>query len=125
MSEGQRRGARHRARLTVRSIAEAPARAQRYVLWDTELAGFGALSAAEGRGGGPAVANHFVSLLGAVYRFADADHEGLRDPVALWRAGGGRRHRVRRRTIAPPAEVLPCWRAGLEAVPVAVLRDMV
>ena len=32
---------------------------------------------------------------------------------------------MRRRTIAPPAEVLPCWRAGIEAVPVAVVRDMV
>ena len=89
---------------------------------------FGALSTGEGpagKGGGPVAANHFVELLGAVYRTASVDHEALSDPVALWRAAGGRRHRVRRRTIAPPAEVLPRWREGLEAVPVAVVRDMV
>ena len=89
---------------------------------------FRALSTGEGpagQGGGPVAANHFVELLGAVYRTARVDHEALSDPVALWRAAGGKRHRVRRRTIAPPAEVLPRWRAGLESVPVAVVRDMV
>ena len=45
--------------------------------------------------------------------------------MALWRAAGGRRHRMRRRTIAPPSEMLPRWRAGLGSVPVAVVRDMV
>ena len=74
---------------------------------------------------GPIAANKLVVLLGAVYRGPCVDHPGLRSPVALWRAGGGRLHPARRRTIAPPAEVLPCWRRGIEAVPVAVVRDMV
>ena len=34
-------------------------------------------------------------------------------------------HRVPRRTIAPPAEVLPRWRRGLEAGVPQVMRDMV
>ena len=74
---------------------------------------------------GPSVANAFVKLLGAVYRAACADHDELRDPVAEWRMGGGKLHRARRRTIAPPAEVLPRWRRGLEAGVPAVMRDMV
>ena len=74
---------------------------------------------------GPIAANKLVGLLGAVYRGPCVDHPGLRSPVALWRAGGGRLHSARRRTIAPPSEVLPCWRRGIEAVPVAVVRDMV
>ena len=74
---------------------------------------------------GPVAANKLVGLLGAVYRGPCVDHPGLRCPVALWRAGGGRLHPARRRTIAPPAQVLPCWRRGIEAVPVDVARDMV
>ena len=74
---------------------------------------------------GPSVANAFVKLLGAVYRAACADHEELRNPVAEWRVGGGRLHRAPRRTIAPPAEVLPRWRRGLEAGVPEVMRDMV
>ena len=74
---------------------------------------------------GPVAANKLVVLLGAVYRGPCVDHPGLRSPVALWRAGGGRLHSARRRTIAPPAEVLPCWRRGIETVSVAVVRDMV
>ena len=74
---------------------------------------------------GPSVANAFVKLLGAVYRAACADHDELRDPVAEWRMGGGKLHRVPRRTIAPPAEVLPRWRRGLEASVPEVMRDMV
>ena len=74
---------------------------------------------------GPSVANAFVKLLGAVYRAACADHDELRDPVAEWRMGGGKVHRAKRRTIAPPAEVLPRWRRGLEAGVPAVMRDMV
>ena len=77
-----------------------------------------------GDGGGPVAANHFVEVLGALYRTTCIDHETLTDPVALWRAAGGRRHRVRWPTIAPPAEVLPRWREGLEAVPIALVRDM-
>ena len=74
---------------------------------------------------GPSAANAVVKLLGAVYRAACADHDELRDPVAEWRMGGGKLHRVPRRTIAPPAEVLPRWRRGLEAGVPQVMRDMV
>lgn len=74
---------------------------------------------------GPVAANKLIGLLGAVYRGPCVDHPGLRSPMALWRAGGGKLHSARRRTIAPPAEVLPRWRRGIEAVPVAVVRDMV
>ena len=74
---------------------------------------------------GPSVANDFVKLLGAMYRAACADQDELRNPVAEWRMGGGKLHRAKRRTIAPPAEVLPRWRRGLEAGVPAVMRDMV
>ena len=74
---------------------------------------------------GPSAANAFVKLLGAVYRAACADHDELRNPVAEWRMGGGKLHRALRRTIAPPAEVLPRWRRGLEGGVPEVLRDMV
>ena len=74
---------------------------------------------------GPVAANKLVGLLGAIYRGPCVDHAGLRCPVALWRAGGGRLHPARRRNIAAPVEVLPCWRRGIEAVPVAVVRDMI
>ena len=74
---------------------------------------------------GPSVANILVKLLGAVYRAACADHEELRNPVAEWRLGGGKLHRAPRRTIAPPAEVLPRWRRGLEGDVPQVMRDMV
>ena len=74
---------------------------------------------------GPSIANAFVKLLGAVYRAACADHDDLRDPVAEWRLGGGTLNRAPRRTIAPPAEVLPRWRRGLEVDVPEVLRDMV
>ena len=74
---------------------------------------------------GPGVANSFVKLLGAVYRAACVDHDDLRNPVAEWKMGGGKLHRLRRHTIAPPAEVLPRWHRGLEAGVPAVMRDMV
>ena len=74
---------------------------------------------------GPVAANKFVVLLGAVYRGPCVDHQDLQSPVALWRAGGGKLHPARRRTIAAPAEILPRWRKGIGAVPVAVVRDMV
>ena len=41
--------------------------------------------------------------------------EGLRNPVDLWLAGGGRFNRKVRRRISAPSEVLPRWRAGIEA----------
>ena len=74
---------------------------------------------------GLTVANSLVKLLGAVYRAACADHDDLRDPVAEWRMAGGKLHRAPRRTIAPPAEVLPRWCRGLEAGVPEVMRDMV
>ena len=74
---------------------------------------------------GPSAANALVKLLGAVYRAACADHEELRNPVDEWRSGGGKLHRAPRRTIAPPAEVLPRWRRGLEGGVPQVMCDMV
>ena len=61
-------------------------------------------------------ANQAVSMLRSIYRRSSIDHEGLRNPVELWIAGGGRLNRKRRRRISSPAEVLPRWRAGAEAV---------
>ena len=44
--------------------------------------------------------------------------------LILWLAAGGRFHRKVRRKISSPAEVLPCWRAGIEAeVKTAMDRD--
>ena len=69
-------------------------------------------------------ANIAVKLLGAIYRRPCLDYDDLRNPVQLWRAGGGRLHRPRRRRIQPPAEVLPCWHRGFEtAVRNPVVRD--
>jgi len=65
---------------------------------------------------GWATANQAVSMLRSIYRRSSIDHEGLRNPVELWIAGGGRLNRKRRRRISSPAEVLPRWRAGAEAV---------
>ena len=59
-------------------------------------------------------ANRAISLLRSVYRRPCVDLEGLRNPVDLWLAGGGKFHRKVRRKISTPAEVLPCWRAGIE-----------
>ena len=56
-----------------------------------------------------------MSLLRSIYRRPCADHDGLRNPVDLGLAGGGEFHRKARRKISAPAEVLPCWRAGIEA----------
>ena len=60
-------------------------------------------------------ANRAISLLRSVYRRPCVDLEGLRNPVDLWLAGGGKFHRKARRKISTPAEVLPCWRAGIQA----------
>ena len=65
---------------------------------------------------GWATANQTISLLRSIYRRSCVDHEGLRNPVELWLAGGGRYHPKRRRRISAPGEVLPRWRAGVEAV---------
>jgi len=53
------------------------------------------------------------------------DHQGLRNPVDLWLAGGGRYHRAVRRRVSAPAEVLPRWRVGIEKeVIVSCTRDI-
>ncbi len=74
---------------------------------------------------GREVANHTISLLRSVYRRPCVDYDDLRNPVEQWLAGGGRYHRKRRRRISSPAEVLPCWRAGIEAeVVLPLTRDI-
>ena len=65
---------------------------------------------------GWACANRGISLLRSIYRRPCVDFENLRNPVDLWRAGGGKYHRPKRRKISAPAKVLPSWRAGIEAV---------
>lgn len=64
---------------------------------------------------GAVPANQALSFLRSVYRRHCVDHEGLRNPVELWLAGGGRYHPKKRKQISSPAEVLPRWRAGIEA----------
>ena len=65
---------------------------------------------------GWAGANQTMSMLRSIYRRPCVDHDGLKNPVELWLAAGGRFHRMRRRRISSPAEVLPKWRKGIEAV---------
>ena len=70
-------------------------------------------------------ANQTMSMLRSIYRRPCVDHEGLRNPVELWLAGGGKFHRKRRRRISAPGEVLPRWRRGIEAVRMPVTaRDV-
>ncbi len=64
---------------------------------------------------GAVPANQTLSFLRSVYRRPCVDHDGLRNPVELWLAGGGRYHPKTRRRISSPDEVLPIWRAGIEA----------
>lgn len=64
---------------------------------------------------GWSAANQTLSMLRSIYRRPCVDFEGLRNPVDLWLAAGGRFHRKRRRRISSPAEVLPRWRSGIEA----------
>ena len=56
-----------------------------------------------------------MSLLRSVYRRPCVNLDGLRNSVDLWLAGGGKFHRKARRKISTPSEVLPRWRAGIEA----------
>ena len=65
---------------------------------------------------GWAGANQTMSMLRSIYRRPCVDHESLRNPVELWLAAGGRFNKMRRRRISTPAEVLPRWRAGIEAL---------
>ena len=70
-------------------------------------------------------ANQCLSFLRSVYRRPCVDYEGLRNPVEQWLSAGGRYHRKTRKRISSPAEVLPCWRKGMEAaVPNPVHRDL-
>ena len=74
---------------------------------------------------GRTVANQAISMLRSVYRRPCVDFEGLRNPVELWLAGGGRYHPSVRRRISAPSEVLPRWRRGIEAeVIVPATRDI-
>ena len=65
---------------------------------------------------GWSAANQTLSMLRSIYRRQCVDHENLRNPVELWLAAGGRFNRKRRRRISAPAEVLPRWRAGIDAM---------
>ena len=65
---------------------------------------------------GWAGANQTLSMLRSIYRRPCVDHDGLKNPVELWLAAGGKFHRMRRRRISSPVEVLPKWCAGIEAV---------
>ncbi len=59
-----------------------------------------------------------ISLLRSIYRRACVDHDGLRNPVDLWLAAGGRLNPIVRRVISSPAEArtLPYWQRGIETV---------
>ena len=74
---------------------------------------------------GRTTGNHAISLLRSVYRRPCVDFDGLRNPVELWLAGGGRYHPSVRRRISAPSEVLPRWRRAIEAeVIVPATRDI-
>ena len=74
---------------------------------------------------GAVPANQCMSFLRSVYRRPCVDYDGLRNPVELWLAAGGRYHRKTRKRISSPAEVLPRWCAGIEAEVVnPVHRDL-
>ena len=60
-------------------------------------------------------ANQCLSFLRSVYRRPCGDYEGLRNPVEQCFAAGGLYHRKTQWRISSPAEVLPRWRAGMEA----------
>ena len=62
---------------------------------------------------GRATGNQAMSMLRSVYRRPCTNHEGLRNPVDLWLAGG--RFNTKWRRISGPAEVLPRWRVDIEA----------
>ena len=74
---------------------------------------------------GPYAANRTIGLLRRIYRAPCADNEALRNPVALWQAGGGRFNKKGRRKIDPPADILPKWHKGFEAIQNTVIRDAI
>ncbi|MCY4514210.1 MAG: integrase family protein [Candidatus Tectomicrobia bacterium] len=65
---------------------------------------------------GWAGANQTISMLRTVYRRPCVDNEGLRNPVELWLAGGGKFHPHKRRRVSTPSEVFPRWCAGIKSV---------
>ena len=65
---------------------------------------------------GWAGANQTMKMLRSVYRRPCVDHDGLRNPVDLWLAAGGKYHPHKRRRISAPSEVLPRWCHGIESV---------
>ena len=74
---------------------------------------------------GWALANLTISLLRSIYRRPCVDNAGLRNPVDLWLASGGRFNPVVQRRISSPSEVLPCWRRGIKAaVTDPMIRDI-
>jgi len=74
---------------------------------------------------GPTPANRVMSLLRSVYRSPCAEDETLRNPVEVWQAGGGRFNKKPRRKIDTPADILPKWQKGFEAVQNDVIRDAI
>ena len=52
---------------------------------------------------GWSAANRAMSLLRSIYRRPCVDHDGLRNPIDFWLAGGGKFHRKARRKISAPA----------------------
>ena len=66
---------------------------------------------------GWAGANQTIKMLRSLYRRPCVEHDGLRNPVDLWLAAGGKYHPHRRRRISSPAQVLPRWCAGIESAP--------
>ena len=101
MSNGRRREALHKARLTTRIVADARPRERRYIVWDEELAGFGVRISPSGlrsflvqyraREGGRRAASrkqvlgHFPALTPARAR---ARARAVFRSVAKWRANG-------------------------------------
>ncbi|MDE2790533.1 MAG: integrase arm-type DNA-binding domain-containing protein [Paracoccaceae bacterium] len=74
---------------------------------------------------GWSAANQTMSMLRSIYRRPCVDHDGLCNPVEQWLAAGGRFNPTRRRRISGPAEVLPRWRAGIEAAGLeSAIRDI-
>ena len=67
------------------------------------------------RNNGWAPANMSISLLGSIYRRPCVDLEGLRNPVELWRAGGGIRFSIIPRSGARSPPRRRCCRAGKKA----------
>ena len=62
---------------------------------------------------GAVPANQALSFLRSVYRRPCVDHDGLRNPVEQWFAGGGRYHPHRRRKFGRRPERCPIGPGGL------------